>query len=127
MTPPASFFGFFMAAVLNLPDRPISHKVILMLVFLCIVVIETLADARRGTLGRTYPLFKGGICLVSFVALSIVYTPHLFDNPLSLFGILVGGGLFGMTVYMPIRFRDGEKQNAGDDSLDPSVQKDSHE
>ena len=124
MTPPASFFGFFMAAVLNLPERPISHKVILMLIFLCIVIIETIADHRRKSLQRIYPLFKGAICLVSFIALSIVYTPNLFDNPLTLFGIFVGGGLFAMAIYMPIRFRDGEKQKAGVDGLDRNAQSD---
>jgi hypothetical protein len=127
MTPPASFFGFLMAAVLNLPERPLSHKIVLMVVFLGIVVIETIADQRRDALGRAYPLFKGGICLVAFVALSIVYTPDLFENPLRMFGIFVGGGLFAMTIYMPIRFREGEKQKAGDDSLDPKVQKDPHD
>lgn len=26
MNPPATFFGFFMATVLNLPDRPLGRK-----------------------------------------------------------------------------------------------------
>jgi hypothetical protein len=26
ISPPASFFGFFMAAILNLPDKPIFEK-----------------------------------------------------------------------------------------------------
>ena len=29
MNPPATFFGFIMAAVLNLPDRPLGHKLVL--------------------------------------------------------------------------------------------------
>lgn len=121
--PPASFFGFFMAAILNLPDKPMSHKLLLMLIFLVIVVIEKLADLRRDDSHGTYPMLKGGICFFSFVALSVVYAVDILEQPLKLFGIVVGGILFGMAIYMPIRFGDGEKQKESSDSLDRPLPK----
>ena len=122
MNPSACFFGFFMAAILNLPYKPISHKILLMLIFTSIVLIEKIADNRRRNLRQIYPLFKGTICFVSFIALSIVYTDNIFEHPLKLFGMLIGGGLFAMAVYMPIRFQDSEKRNASSDTVDSSAE-----
>lgn len=110
MTPYAAFFGFFMAAVLNLPDRPIPQKLILILVFLGIVVVERVADGRQKQLQKIYPYFKATICFLAFVALSIVYTDHLLDQPLRAFGILIGGVLFAMVVYMQVRFQKASRK-----------------
>jgi hypothetical protein len=115
--PTASFFGFFMAAILNLPDRPLSHKLLLLLIFLVIVAIEKLADLRKDDSHGIYPMLKGGICFFSFVALSVVYTADILDHPLKLFGVVVGGVLFGMAIYMPIRFQDAGAQTEPSDSL----------
>lgn len=119
--PPASFFGLFMAAILNLPDKPISHKMLLMLIFLSIVIIEKVADNRIKDMREAYALVKAGICFVSFVALSIVYTSNILNHPLKLFGALVGGVIFGMAIYMPIRFQEGDKKKI--DSLEPPLSK----
>ena len=127
MIPCAAFFGIFMAAILNLPDKPMSHKLWLLIIFLCIVVIEKIADLKREDLQGFYALMKGGICFVSFVALSIVYATRIAQEPLKLFGIVVGGVLFGMAIYMPIRFQDGEKQKESAESLDRSLPKNGNE
>ncbi|MFZ7127768.1 MAG: hypothetical protein ACOWWM_16540 [Desulfobacterales bacterium] len=121
MIPTASFFGFFMAAVLNLPDKPLSHKLLLILIFLCIVAIEKVADLKRGDMQSLYPLMKAAVCFISFVALSIVYTTGIFNNPLKLFAVGIGGVIFGMAIYMPLRFQDGDPKKA--DSMKPPLPK----
>jgi Na+/citrate or Na+/malate symporter len=105
MTPYAAFFGFFMAAVLNLPDRPLPQKIILILVFLGIVVVERIADGRQKQLQKIYPYFKATICFLAFTALGLVYTDNLVEQPLRAFGILIGGVLFAMVIYMQVRFQ----------------------
>jgi predicted tellurium resistance membrane protein TerC len=112
MTPYAAFFGFFMAAVLNLPERPLPEKVLLMLVFLGIVVVERMADGRQKQFNKIYPYFKAAICFLSFVALSLVYTDHLIEQPLRAFGILVGGILFAMVIYMQARFQKADRKRS---------------
>mgnify|MGYP001818405974 CR=1 FL=1 len=112
MTPYAAFFGFFMAAVLNLPDRPLPQKIMLILVFLGIVVVERIADGRQKQLQKIYPYFKAIICFLAFAALSIVYTDHLLEQPLRAFGILIGGVLFGMVIYMQVRFQKPKRKDS---------------
>lgn len=112
MTPYAAFFGFFMAAVLNLPDKPLPQKIMLILVFLGIVVVERIADGRQKPLQKIYPYFKAIICFLAFVALSIVYTDHLLDQPLRAFGIFMGGTLFGMVIYMQVRFQKVSRKSS---------------
>lgn len=123
--PTATFFGFFMAAILNLPDRPLSHKLLLLLIFLVIVAIEKLTDLRKDHSHGIYAMLKGGICFFSFVALSVVYTADLLDHPLKLFGVVVGGVLFGMAIYMPIRFQEADPQTERSDSLKRPLPKNS--
>jgi uncharacterized membrane protein len=85
---------------------------ILILVFLGIVVVERVADSRQKQLQKIYPYFKATICFLSFVALSIVYTDHLLDQPLRAFGILIGGVLFAMVVYMQVRFQKAGRKHS---------------
>jgi phosphatidylserine synthase len=112
MTPYAAFFGIFMAAVLNLPDKPLREKMILILVFIGIVAVERVADARRKQLQKIYPYFKAIICFLSFVALSLVYTDSLIEHPLRAFGILIGGVLFAMVIYMQVRFQKTDRRRS---------------
>ncbi|MEJ2640639.1 MAG: hypothetical protein P8010_13780 [Desulfosarcinaceae bacterium] len=112
MTPYAAFFGFFMAAVLNLPDRPLPEKLTLILVFLGIVVVERVADGRQKQLQKIYPYFKAAISFLSFVALSLVYTDHLIEHPLRAFGIFIGGILFAMVIYMQVRFQKADRKRS---------------
>ncbi len=108
ISPPASFFGFFMAAMLNLPDKPIFETLWVILLFLGIVAVEKIADLRQQQLRRVYPLLKGALCFFSFFLLSVFYMPNIVEQPLKLFAALVGGTIFSMAVYMPIRFQEAD-------------------
>jgi hypothetical protein len=108
MTPPASFFGFFMAAVLNLPEKPIFETIWVIVVFLGIVALEKIADQQRKQIGGIYAFLKGGLCFFSFFLLSVFFMPNIVEQPLKLAGALIGGTIFAMAVYMPIRFQAEE-------------------
>lgn len=120
MNPPATFFGFFMAAVLNLPDRPLGHKLVMILVFLALVLIEKTIDRQREPLGSLFPALKGAVCFLAFAALSLMFLGDPAARPLRALATAVGGAILGMTVYMPLKFQ-GDKEKAG--SLDPLSRK----
>jgi hypothetical protein len=94
-----------------------------MLLFLGIVAIEKIADLRQPQLRQVYPLLKGGLCFFSFFLLSVVYMPNIVEHPLKLFGALIGGTIFAMAIYMPIRFQEEEKpKEAREENADEQPQ-----